>query len=138
MGALVNLLPILIMGAFLYFMMIRPQQKAANKKQEMLGALTRGDHVVTIGGLHGVVDEVRQADNIIVLDCEGVYLTFELMAIARLIDSAEAEEVTEETYVEEVEVEEEPLEEVEVEVEEPAEDVEVTEIIIDEPSEDKE
>lgn len=63
-------------------MLIRPQKKQAQKKQEMLNDMKPGDAVVTIGGLHGVVDEVSQSSQTVVLDCEGVYLTFTLGAIA--------------------------------------------------------
>lgn len=75
----------------MYFMMIRPQKKAAQKTQNMLDSLKAGDAVVTIGGLHGVVDEVREADKSVVLDCEGIYLTFERRAIARIKTTATAD-----------------------------------------------
>lgn len=71
----------------MYFMMIRPQKKAQQKQQNMLDSVKRGDAVVTIGGLHGVIDEVRDAEKEVVLDCEGIFLTFERRAIARVISS---------------------------------------------------
>ena len=42
------------------------------------------DKVVTIGGLHGIVEEINSADNTVVLDCEGIFLTFEKRAISRI------------------------------------------------------
>lgn len=39
----------------MYFMMIRPQQQQAKKRQEMLNQLKAGAEVVTIGGLHGTI-----------------------------------------------------------------------------------
>lgn len=77
----------LLFGA-MYFLMIRPQKKQAAKTQNMLNEMKPGDHVVTIGGLHGVIDEVNTSDNTIVLDCEGIFLTFERRAIARIKQSA--------------------------------------------------
>lgn len=72
----------------MYFLMIRPQKKQAKKTQDMLSQMKPGDHVVTIGGLHGVIEEVHAADNTVTLDCEGVFLTFEKRAIARIKESA--------------------------------------------------
>ncbi|MDB4897045.1 MAG: yajC [Firmicutes bacterium] len=39
----------------MYFMMIRPQQQQAKKRQELLRSLAVGSDVVTIGGLHGTI-----------------------------------------------------------------------------------
>ncbi|MFZ5816270.1 MAG: preprotein translocase subunit YajC [Bacillota bacterium] len=58
MQQLYSLLPLLVLFALMYFMMIRPQQQQAKKRQEMLNALKVGDEVVTIGGLHGVVQAI--------------------------------------------------------------------------------
>lgn len=78
----VSLISMLAMGLLMYFMIIRPQKNAAKTKQEMLQNMKKGDHVITVGGLHGVIDEIDRGENIVVLDCEGAYLTFELFAIA--------------------------------------------------------
>lgn len=79
---MISLISMLTLGLLMYFMIIRPQKNAAKAKQEMLENMKQGDHVVTVGGLHGVIDEIDRGDNVVVLDCEGVYLTFELFAIA--------------------------------------------------------
>jgi len=52
-------LPLLALLVLMYFMMIRPQQQQAKKRQAMLNALKVGDEVVTIGGLHGVVQAIE-------------------------------------------------------------------------------
>lgn len=82
MEFILSFMPFIVLFAVMYFMLIRPQKKQAQKKQEMLNDMKPGDAVVTIGGLHGVVDEVNQSSQTVVLDCEGVYLTFTLGAIA--------------------------------------------------------
>lgn len=41
--------------AIFYFMIIRPQQKREKQRQAMLGALKKGDKVVTAGGVHGTI-----------------------------------------------------------------------------------
>ena len=82
MEFILSFMPFIVLFAVMYFMLIRPQKKQAQKKQEMLNDMKPGDAVVTIGGLHGVVDEVSQSSQTVVLDCEGVYLSFTLGAIA--------------------------------------------------------
>lgn len=49
------LLPIVLMFAILYFLMILPQQRRQKKWQQMLGELKAGDKVTTSGGLRGTV-----------------------------------------------------------------------------------
>lgn len=85
MEFIISLLPFILLFVLMYFMMIRPQQKQAKKTQEMLDSLQKGDSVVTIGGLHGVIDEVNAAAKTVVIDCEGVYLTFERRAVNRIV-----------------------------------------------------
>ena len=47
--------PLIIMFAIFYFLLIRPQQKKAKQHKLMLSALKKGDRVVSSGGLHGTV-----------------------------------------------------------------------------------
>ncbi|MCI3029343.1 preprotein translocase subunit YajC [Desemzia sp. C1] len=88
-----SLLPFALIMLLMYFMMIRPQKKAQEKTQSMLSSLKKGDAVVTIGGLHGLIDEVREAEKTVVIDCEGIFLTFERRAIARVVTSATTDAV---------------------------------------------
>ena len=96
-GSAVGLLvPLLLMGAVFYFLLIRPQQRRARQQRELLQAVDVGDEVVTIGGMYGVVRVVE--DNEVVLEVsEGIEVRFLKSAIAR--------RVTEDEY------QEEPLEE---------------------------
>lgn len=48
-------LPLIIMFAIFYFLLIRPQQRKAKQQREMLASIKKGDKVVSSGGLHGVV-----------------------------------------------------------------------------------
>lgn len=68
--------------------MIRPQQKQEKKRREQLSKLAVGDSVVTIGRLHGVIDEINEADKTVTLDCDGIFLTFDLNAIAQVKERA--------------------------------------------------
>ncbi len=56
-----SFLPILIMFAVLYFIMIRPQMKKQKEQQAMISALAKGDEVVTAGGVLGRVLNVDDA-----------------------------------------------------------------------------
>lgn len=95
-------LPFIVLMGIMYFLMIRPQKKQQETKLNMLNNLKPGDHIITIGGLHGVVDEVNHTKGIAVIDCEGVYLTFNLPAIAQVVDPVEP--VVDGIVVEEVDV----------------------------------
>jgi preprotein translocase subunit YajC len=76
------------MFGIMYFLLIRPQKKQQQKVQDMLSNLEVGDSIVTIGGLHGIIDEINDAAKTVVLDCEGIYLTFERRAVARVVTKA--------------------------------------------------
>lgn len=91
MEFILSFMPFIVLFGVMYFMLIRPQKKQAQKKQDMLSNMQPGDSVVTIGGLHGVVDEVSQSSQTVVLDCEGVYLTFTMSAIATITQGGNIE-----------------------------------------------
>ena len=78
-------LPFIAMFGIMYFLLIRPQKKQQDQVKNMLDSLEEGDSVVTIGGLHGIVDEVNEAVKTVILDCEGIYLTFDRRAVARIV-----------------------------------------------------
>ena len=61
---LVNLMPLILIFAIMYFLLIRPQQKKLKEHKAMVEALRRGDQVLTQGGIVGKVASVG-ADNMI-------------------------------------------------------------------------
>jgi preprotein translocase subunit YajC len=77
-----SILFIVVLFAVMYFLMIRPQKKQQEKRREQLSKIKPGDQVITIGRLHGVVDEINEAEKTVTLDCDGIYLVFDLSAIA--------------------------------------------------------
>lgn len=83
-STLIMILFYALLFGVMYMILIRPQKKQAQKAKDMLSQLKPGDHVVTIGGLHGVIEEVQAGSNTVVLDCDGIYLTFEKRAISRV------------------------------------------------------
>lgn len=52
---LISLLPLVLIFVVFYFLLIRPQQKKMKVHREMIGALKRGDRVLTSGGIIGTV-----------------------------------------------------------------------------------
>jgi preprotein translocase subunit YajC len=55
---LVSFLPLLVLFAVFYFMLIRPQMKRAKEQRTMIAGLAKGDEVVTNGGVAGRIDEL--------------------------------------------------------------------------------
>ena len=52
-GGFGGLIPIILMFAIFYFLLIRPQQKRNKEHREMIGNLKKGDRVITSGGIYG-------------------------------------------------------------------------------------
>lgn len=59
-GGLMSFLPIILMFAVLWFIMIRPQMKRQKESKAMLEALAKNDEVVTAGGILGRVTKVNE------------------------------------------------------------------------------
>ena len=85
MGGNLTFLIMLVLMFGLMFFMQRSQKKQADKRMESLNKLQKGYEVITIGGLYGTVDEVDTEKKTVVLDVDGVYLTFELTAIKTVL-----------------------------------------------------
>jgi preprotein translocase subunit YajC len=54
-GGLGAFLPLIIIFAIFYFLLIRPQQKKSKQHKQLLADLKKGDKVVSSGGLHGII-----------------------------------------------------------------------------------
>jgi len=59
-------IPIILMFAIFYFLLIRPQQKKAKEHREMLSTIKKGDKVISNGGLHGVVTGIT--DDVVTME----------------------------------------------------------------------
>jgi preprotein translocase subunit YajC len=64
----ISLLPLILIFAIFYFLLIRPQQKRMKAHREMLAALRRGDRVMTNGGLIGSISRLDENDNTVMLE----------------------------------------------------------------------
>ena len=77
------LLPIVFIGV-MYFLMIRPQMKRQKEHRAMLDKLSRGDEVITSGGLAGTVQEI--GDNFVTVEiANGVQVRVQRGAIANVL-----------------------------------------------------
>ena len=84
MEQLLGLLPILLMFVAMWFILIRPAKKRQQETQNMQNSLQRGDKIVTIGGLHGVVESIE--DTVVTLKiADNVKVKFDRQAIGRVI-----------------------------------------------------
>ncbi len=77
-----------------YFMIIRPQNKKQKAMQKMLSEIKKGDKVITIGGLHGIVASVKETSVILKTD-DTTRLEFSKSAIATVKEKAENVEAEE-------------------------------------------
>ena len=82
------LIMLVLMVGLMYFMS-RSQKTQYQKRMESLNKLQKGNEVITIGGLYGTIDEVDKDRKTVVLDVDGVYLTFELGAIKTVLPVSE-------------------------------------------------
>ena len=88
---LASLIPVVLIFAIFYFLLIRPQQQQQKEHAKMLASLKKGDRVLTTGGLYGVITglkgtdlEIKVADNLKLLVARS--------AITRLAPEGEAAE----------------------------------------------
>ncbi len=75
------LLPFLLMFAVIWFLIIRPQQKRQKTHQKMVQEVKKGDRVVTNGGIHGTVKEVRE-NTLLVKIAEGTHVELTRTAVS--------------------------------------------------------
>ena len=84
MDSVMQFLPIILMFAVLYFLMVRPQMKKAKEHKALLEALAKGDEVVTQGGLTGRITKV--GDNYVSLEiAEGTEVVVQKPAIGLVL-----------------------------------------------------
>ena len=85
---LASLLPFVLMFAVLYLLILRPQMKKQKAQQQMVDELEKGNRIVTSGGIHGTIDNIK--DDIIVLKiAENVKIEVSRAAVQRNKNSEE-------------------------------------------------
>jgi preprotein translocase subunit YajC len=89
-SGLLSFLPIVLIIAAMYFLLIRPQSKRRRQSAEMQSQLGPGDEVQTVGGLFGTVVAVDD-DSVTIAAAPGVELRFARSSIGRVINAQPAE-----------------------------------------------
>lgn len=158
-GTLTMILPLIVLLAVMYFLLIRPQKKREKEVNAMRKGLQVGDEIITIGGICGKI--VKTKDESLVIQVGADKVKFEIMrwAVSRVVEESKrpaknraAEEVEKKPSkpkrikkaapAEEVEEKEEVVEAAETEeveaVEEATETAEVAEEAVAEPAEEAE
>ncbi len=81
-----SLIMIVLMLAFMYFFLIRPESKRKKSEQEMRNSLTVGDNITTIGGITGTICAVKENTIVIESGADRVRIEFLKSAISSKID----------------------------------------------------
>jgi len=83
-SSLMSMLPLVLMFAVLYFLMIRPQMKKQKEHRAMIDALAKGDEVVTVGGVLGKVSKID--DSFVGLEvANGVELQIQRASVVQVL-----------------------------------------------------
>ena len=93
-GGMESLLPLVLIFAVFYFLLIRPQQKKQKEHKAMLEALHRGDRIVTSGGIIGTITKVHSETELIVEIAEGVKVRVARGMIADVLSKTESRDAT--------------------------------------------
>ena len=77
-----SLVPLGLMVLIFYFLLIRPSQKKEKDRKKMIEALQKGDKVITVGGIYGVIANLKPEEGIVVLKiADGTKVEFSKSAI---------------------------------------------------------
>ena len=85
-------IPLILIFAIMYFLLIRPQQKKAKEHKAMVEALRRGDQVVTQGGVIGKVTKVKENNEVEVEIADGVKVRVVQSTIVTVLSKTEPAE----------------------------------------------
>jgi preprotein translocase subunit YajC len=91
-GGLISFVPIILIFAIMYFLMIRPQQRKVKEHKAMVEALRRGDQVITSGGLIGKVTKVAEGEVEIELAPSNVKVRVVRSTISQVLSKTEPAE----------------------------------------------
>ena len=90
-GFLTTIVPFVLIIVIFYFFLIRPQNKKQKETQKMIDALKKGDKVVTIGGIHGVISSTKEKTVVVKID-DNTKVEFTRSAIASVQSDKPLEE----------------------------------------------
>lgn len=83
-GGLMSFLPLIVIFAVFYFMLIRPQMKRSKEHRNLVAQLAKGDEVITNGGLLGCIIEV--SDSFVTLElADNIQIKLQRQAVANVM-----------------------------------------------------
>ncbi len=83
-GGLMGFLPLIVIFAVFYFMLIRPQMKRAKEHKQLVASLNKGDEVITNGGLLGKITDV--SDSFVTLElADNLQIKLQRQAVANVM-----------------------------------------------------
>ena len=80
---LVQFVPLVVIFGIFYFLIIRPQKQREKDHQTMINGLKKNDNIVTIGGIHGTIINVKERTYVIRVD-DNTKVEIDKSAVARL------------------------------------------------------
>ncbi len=80
--------PFVCVGVIFYFLIIRPQNKRQKDLQTLVSTLKTGDKVVTNGGIHGIIANVKEGTTLILKIADNVKIEIDKSAIATVDKSS--------------------------------------------------
>ncbi|MCK9614442.1 MAG: preprotein translocase subunit YajC [Candidatus Omnitrophica bacterium] len=89
-AGMANILFLVVIFGIFYFMLIRPQQKQQKKHQEMINNLNKNDEVVTLGGMHGTIINVKEKTFVLRVD-DNVKIEIDKSAISYIVKARQKE-----------------------------------------------
>jgi|TARA_B110000196_G_scaffold125295_1_gene108646 preprotein translocase subunit YajC len=89
MSQIQQFVPLILIFAIMYFLLIRPQQKKAKEHTNMVSNLRRGDNIITQGGIVGKVAKVKEDGEIEVEIADGVKVRVIKSTVATVISKTE-------------------------------------------------
>ena len=88
-SAFASFIPLILIFAIMYFLLIRPQQKKMKEHKAMVEALRRGDQILTQGGIVGKVTKVQEDGLLEVEIAEGVKVKVMRHTIVQVMSKTE-------------------------------------------------
>lgn len=89
MDAFAQFVPLILIFAIMWFLLIRPQQKKMKEHKAMVEAVRKGDQVITQGGLIGKISKVKDADEVEIEIATGVKVRLVRSTIAQVLSKTE-------------------------------------------------
>ena len=92
MEGLGQFIPLILIFAIMWFLLIRPQQKKIKEHKAMVDAVRKGDQVITQGGIIGKITKVKDADEVEIEIASGVKVRLVRSTIAQVLSKTEPAE----------------------------------------------